>query len=234
MFRSLASSGLSREIWIFSGRMLRKTGFPGRMDLSLKQTMPGTPRDLEPAVFRVLETGDLALEEVRVADEGRDEARPRGLVDLDGRPDLLDPPRVHDGDPVAEAHGLALVVGDVEERDPDLVVDHVELDEHPLAELEVEGGQRLVEEEHLRLVDEGPGDGHALFLPAREEVRLLCGLVGHPDEVEHPVDLVVDLALRPLGDAEAEGDVLPDRHVGEQGVALEDGVDLALVRAGGR
>ena len=208
--------------------MLRKTGWPGPMALSLKQTMPGMPAIVEAAVFRVLEPRDLALEEVRVADEGRDEARPRGLVDLDGRADLLDPPRIHDGDAVAEAHGLALVMGDVEERDADLVVDHVELDEHPLAELEVEGGQRLVEEEHPGPVDEGPGDGDALFLPAREEVRLLCRLVGHADEAEHPVDLVVDLALRPLGDAQAEGDVLPDAHVREQGVALEDGVDLAL------
>ena len=36
-------------------------------------------------------------------------------------------------------------------------------------------------------------------------------------------------AAGPLGDDQAEGDVVADGHVGEEGVALEDGVDLALV-----
>ena len=72
------------------------------------------------------------------------------FVDLGRRADLLDPALVHDRDAVAQAHGLALVVGDVEEGDPDLVVDHVQLDQHPLAELEVEGGQRLVEQQDGR------------------------------------------------------------------------------------
>ena len=57
-------------------------------------------------------------------------------------------------------------MGDVEEGDADLVVDEVELDEHLLAELEVERGQGLVEEEDVGPVDEGPGHGDALLLPA--------------------------------------------------------------------
>ena len=60
--------------------------------------------------------------------EGRDEARPGRLVDLRRRADLLDAADVHDRDPVAQAHGLGLVVGDVEKSDADLVVDEVELD----------------------------------------------------------------------------------------------------------
>ena len=120
-------------------------------------------------------------------------------------------------------------MGDIEEGDADLVVDQVELDEHLLPELEVERRQRLVEEQDIGLVDQGAGHGHPLLLAARELVGLLRGLAGHADELEHAVDLGPDLGLRPLGDRQAEADVVADGHVREEGVALEDGVDLAPV-----
>ena len=47
---------------------------------------------------------------------------------------------------------------------------------------------------------------------------------------QHLVDARRDLGCRPLGDLEAEGDVLGHRHVGEERVGLEDHADIALVR----
>src|SRR5690606_3166714 len=41
---------------------------------------------------------------------------------------------------------------------------------------------------------------------------------------------VLDLALRPLADLQAEGDVLRDAHVLERCVVLEDEADVALLR----
>ena len=75
---------------------------------------------------------------------------------------------------------------DVDEGDADLVVDRVELDEHALAELGVEGRERLVEEEDRGLVDEGPRDGHPLLLAAREHRGLLVGVGLELDEGEVP------------------------------------------------
>ena len=43
------------------------------------------------------------------------------------------------------------------------------------------------------------------------------------------MDLLLDLILGDALFAQGEGDVLEDVQVGEQGVALEDGVDVALV-----
>ena len=83
-----------------------------------------------------------------------------------GRAELLDPSGAHHGDAVGHRHRLLLVVGHEDERDPDLALDPLELDLHLLAELQVERAERLVEEEHLRVVHEGAGQRDALLLAA--------------------------------------------------------------------
>ena len=50
---------------------------------------------------------------------------------------------------------------------PDLAVDPGQLGLHLLAELEVEGPERLVEQEHRRPLGQGSGQGDPLLLPAR-------------------------------------------------------------------
>jgi hypothetical protein len=56
---------------------------------------------------------------------------------------------VHDRDAVAHRERLFLVVGHEDERDADLALDALELELHHLAQLEVEGAERLVEQERL-------------------------------------------------------------------------------------
>ena len=97
------------------------------------------------------------------------------LVDVLGRPALGDAAVVHHRDPVRHRQRLLLVVGDVDERDPDLALDLLELDLHLLAQLQVERAERLVEQQHRRPVDERAGQRDALALPARELVRLRVG-----------------------------------------------------------
>ena len=119
--------------------------------------------------------GLLGRQHVRRADERRHERRLRRLVDLARRADLLQPAVVEHGDPIAHRQRLALVVGDEHERDPDVALQRLQLDLHLLAQLEVEGAERLVEEQHLGMVDEGPGEGDALALTAAELVRSAVG-----------------------------------------------------------
>ena len=108
------------------------------------------------------------------------------LVDLLGGADLLDPPQVEHGHPVGHAKRLVLVVGDEDEGDADLALQRLELALHLLAQLEVEGAQGLVEQEHLGLEHQRPGQGHALALAARE----LCGppraVLGQGHQLQHP------------------------------------------------
>ena len=101
---------------------------------------------------------------------------------------------------------------------------------HLDAEHGVEVGERLVEEEDLRLAHQRPADRHALALAAGELRR---PPVEQPLELEHRGDLVgalLDERLRRLGDAQAEGDVLRHRHMRVERVGLEDHGDPALGR----
>ncbi len=173
---------------------------------------------------------DAALDQVGLAEEVGHERRARVLVELRGSAQLLDQPAVHHRDGVGHRHGLLLVVGDVDEGQADLGLDALELDLHPATQLEVERPQRLVEQQHLGLVDQGPGQRDPLLLATGELHRLLAGLVAELDEVEHAADLLVDVLG--LASSQPEGDVLVDVEVREQRVALEDRVDRTPVGLG--
>ncbi len=88
-----------------------------------------------------------------------------------GVPELLDAAAVHDRDPVAHRERLLLVVGHVHERDADLALDALQLELEPLAQLEVERAERLVEEQDVGPVHERPGECDPLLLAARQLVR---------------------------------------------------------------
>jgi hypothetical protein len=111
---------------------------------------------------------EVRIEHVGGADEVGDEAGLRPLVDIGGRADLHEPALIEDGHPVGHGKSLALVVGDEDERDPELLLQRLQLDLHPLAELQVERPERLVEEQHFRAVDERASERHALPLAARQ------------------------------------------------------------------
>lgn len=117
---------------------------------------------------------------------------------------------------------------DVHEGDADLGLDALELQLHLAAQLEVEGAEGLVEQQHLGGVDQGAGHGHALLLAAGELVRFLAGLLTELYEFQHVLDLL--LHALDAAPAQTEGDVLEDVEVREEGVGLEDGVHRALVR----
>jgi hypothetical protein len=96
----------------------------------------------------------------------------------------------------------------------------------------IEVGQRLVEQEDLGIAADGPADGDALALAARERLG-------------QPVEIVLELQDRrrpraPAGrsissllcprNAQAEGHVVVDRHVRVERVGLEHHGDAALGR----
>ena len=71
-------------------------------------------------------------------------------------------------------------MGHVDERDPDLALDRLQLDLHLLAQLQVEGAERLVEQQDAWLVDDRPGEGDALLLATRELSRLAALVAAEP------------------------------------------------------
>ena len=82
------------------------------------------------------------------------------------RADLHDPALVEHGDAVGHRQRLALVVGDEDEGDAERLLQRLQLVLHLLAQLEVERAERLVEQQHLGLVDQRAGQRDALALAA--------------------------------------------------------------------
>src|SRR5439155_26716436 len=74
--------------------------------------------------------GDLPLEDVVAANELRDEARLGLLIDFRGGCNLFESPCVHDSDTIRHDDGLTLVVGHVDERDPQLRLQSLEFALH--------------------------------------------------------------------------------------------------------
>ncbi len=86
--------------------------------------------------------------QVAGADEVGDEAGLGKAVDARRLVELLDVALVHHRDPVRQRQRLGLVVRHVDERDADFLLQVDELDLHLLAQLGVERGERLVEQQH--------------------------------------------------------------------------------------
>ena len=107
--------------------------------LDLLGTEAGGTCDADPILHQ------RGLDDVRAADEIRDESGAGSLVDFLRLADLLDPPMVEDGDPVGHRQGFTLVVRDEDEGEAKRVLQGLKFALHRLAQLQVEGPERLVE-----------------------------------------------------------------------------------------
>ena len=149
------------------------------------------------------------------------------MVEIGGRADLFDLAVIQDGDTIAERHGFVLVVGDVDERGSKLALQRSKFGLEFLTQLEVEGTERFVEQEHARFINDCAGEGDALALAAGELAGFASGQRANAGKVEHAIDSGKDLGFGQGFHAETELDILPDVEVGEEGVVLEDGIDWA-------
>jgi len=68
-------------------------------------------------------------------------------------------------------------MGDVDEGDADALLDFPQLIAHMLAQFQVKGGKRLIEQQDLGFNCKGPGYGHALFLAAGQFTDQFLALV---------------------------------------------------------
>ena len=128
----------------------------------------------------------------------------------------------HDQDPVAEPERLGQVVGDEDHRLADLVVqpDHLVL--HVPADQRVERRERLVEEQHVGVAGEGPGQPDPLLHAAGELVRVGVLVAGEPDQVEHLLGPAQPVGPAGAADLEAVRDVVDHPAVRQQAEVLED------------
>ena len=138
---------------------------------------------------------------------------------------------VHHRDAVAHRQRLLLVVGDEDERRPQLVLDPLELQPHLQAELHVERARAARPAGAPRAGSRALARGRPAAAGRRR-----AGRAGAPRSPARPTSSSISSTCRVRSafatflSFEPVGDVLADRHVREQRVVLEAHVDLALVR----
>ena len=151
------------------------------------------------------------------------------IIDIERRADLLDDAVAQDDDPVGHGHGLDLVMGDIDGRRLQPLMQFLDLGAHLHAQFGVEIGQGLVEEEHRRIAHDGAAHGDALALAAGEFARVAREIGLEIEDLRGPADLLVDLALRALRQLQREAHVVLDVHMRVERVILEDHGDVAVL-----
>ena len=180
----------------------------------------------KPAVF----LAELALEKVhlRCADKAADKLIGRMCEDLLRCAYLLDKAVFHDNDPVAQRHGLGLIVGHVNKRSVQFTAQRQDLGAHLVSQLCVQIGQRFVHQKNLRLAHDGTADGHALPLTAGERLRLTLQEFSDGKALGRFFDLLVDDGFRIFPQSETVSDVFIHRHMGIQSVILKNHGDIPV------
>src|SRR5688500_8856898 len=99
-------------------------------------------------------------------------------------------------------------MGDEDEGDARLMLKALQLDLHFLAQLEIKGGERLVEEKHLGTRGKRAGKRDALLLASRYLADAAVLELLHAHEAQHLGDGGVDHFLGPAQHLQAEANVL--------------------------
>ena len=163
--------------------------------------------------------------------ELQDEGRQRPPDQFGGRPLGDQLPSVEDAHAVGQLCRLLQVVGGEQDG-------HAALPQFPergpddLADLGIEAGGRLVEEEDLRIGEQRPRDQEPPFHPAGEGLGRHLLAAGERHELEQFRDLLPELTPLQPEEQPVDAEVLDDVQFVVEGVALHDhaevGLDLAL------
>ncbi len=136
---------------------------------------------------------------------------------------------VHDGDLAAHVIRLVAVVRDHDDLAPEAREQVAHLDHELAAEVRVERGERLVEQQKLRVADHDARKRRALRLTAGQLRRAVVLKPVELEHVQHLCKLFLFLRLVLLA-AHAAEDVLPHGHVRKERVVLEEIAHVPLLR----
>ena len=183
---------------------------------------PVATLELKPAAgLELARRGDAAVEERAAPDEPRDKAIGWTLVEVALRADLPDFTLGHHHQPVGDGERLLLVMRHHDGGQSELALQFADLDAHLFAQLGIEVGQGLVEEQHIRPDRERAGERDTLLLPAGQLARQPRRITIELHEPQRFARACLDLGFRKPAHLQPERDVVGDRHVRKQRIALE-------------
>ena len=121
----------------------------------------GPAKELHQPVFQ-----HNAVQDIAFADEVCYKGVFRLVVDILRPADLLNAALVHHDYSVGHGQGLFLIVGYIYKRNSHGLLDTFQLVLHVFSQSQIQRTQGLVQQQHLRLVDQRPGNGYPLLLAA--------------------------------------------------------------------
>ena len=138
-----------------------------------------------------------------VANEFSDEAGGRPVVQRVGFVPLLQAALVHHADPVADGKRFQLVVGHKQGGGPGGLENAAHFMGQALAQIHIQVGKGLVEQQQPGLGRQRPGQCHTLLLPARELVRMQMAGLSQTHQCQHLLDTRKPLGGRQVRQAKA-------------------------------
>ena len=79
---------------------------------------------------------------------------------------------------------------------------------HILAHLQVQGRQRLIQQQHLRLIHDGAGDRHTLLLATGKGIDIPILIVCQPYHFQRLFHFLLDRGGRKFLQLQAKGDII--------------------------
>ena len=104
----------------------------------------------------------------------------------------------HDDDAIGHGHRFDLIMRHIDGRGFQPLVQFLDFGAHLHAQFGVEVGERLVEQEHLRVAHDGAAHGDALALAAGKLARIAGEVRGQAENTSGAADFLVDHRLRRL------------------------------------
>ena len=134
---------------------------------------------------------------------------------------------VHYAQPVRERERFFLIVRDEQERDADAALDGFQFRADLFAQVGIERGERLVEQQNVGFEHQRAGQRDALPFAAGKLGGAARFLAGQLNQIEHVANTIGDAIARAA--PQAEFDVVAHGQMRKERVVLEDRADVALV-----
>ncbi len=177
---------------------------PCRVDGGLAQRRAPLPIDHGHAAGIALQRAAQHVHR-RAAEETGHEQVGRPVVQRHRRVDLLDDAVLQHHDALAQGHRFDLVMRHVDHGGAQLAVQLRDLGTHAVAQLGIQVGQRLVQQEHRRLAHQRTAQRHALALAAGHRLGQLVHHLGQAQRLRRLGDALVDGRLVVATQLQAEG-----------------------------
>ena len=156
------------------------------------------------------------------------EQRRRAAVHLLRRPLLLNDAIVQQQNTIGDGHCFILIVGDHQRRQAQLNDQLAQKHPRLFAQLGVKVGERFIQQDHRRVVNQRPTDGHPLLLATGELVRMAVAKVPQPQLIQHTLHPLFYLPGGHFTQLQRIGHIVEHRFVRPQGIGLEHQAEVTL------